>query len=147
MINNQKHREIEKDKELFGQISDIIYTDEELTFSFNARVLEAIEPYICPKTYGASISPFSSKNLPKAPYKIPKDASDKYKTIISSYYTNHPFMIAKLTTKFVRDLEIDGQKGDKVKKKMCLGNKEFIHKTGYWDEYLNLLEKEGKELV
>ncbi len=130
--------------DLYHQISGITYTDEEGVFVFNSQVLEDLALFISPKTSGAGISPFSSKNLPKKSYRIPKNDSEKYKAIISSKYSETPLIVAQLTKKFVKNIMINGERGEVIRKKMCLGNKEFIHKIGKWNEYLDFLNR-GKD--
>lgn len=137
-------KEIQNKSDVYSLIIEIDYTDYEMSFCFCAGDLRAFQPFISPKTYGASISPFSNKNLPKVPYKIPKSDSDKYKSIITNLYSETPLAIARITKKFINSLDVDGVDGATAKKKMCLRNKEFIHKTGHWNEYLDLLEIEGK---
>ena len=68
------HNIVKYINENFGEdiIFDIEETDSEILFKFNTKHADNIIPLLKPKTSGANISPFSSKNLPKNKnYKIP----------------------------------------------------------------------------
>lgn len=136
-------KKIKENSDVYSLILDIDYTDCEMAFCFNAGDLGAFQPFISPKTYGSNILPFSSRNLPRTHYKIPKCDNDKYKAIVMDLYSDAPLMIAKVIKDYINTITVDGTGGNVAKKRMCLGNKEFIHKIGLWDEFLNLLEQKG----
>ena len=48
-----------------GTIKDIHDTDGEVEFKFDAKNIDLIAKHLKPRTSGAGISPFSTKNLPK----------------------------------------------------------------------------------
>ena len=52
---------------------DIDVLDGEVYFIFNANMIDYIAKLVKAKTSGASISPFSTKNLPKSKYTIPNE--------------------------------------------------------------------------
>lgn len=64
-------------------IFEIEETDSELLFKFKAKDDNKIIPILNPKISGASISPFSARNLPKTKYVIPDKDLAMYKNIIS----------------------------------------------------------------
>lgn len=64
-------------------IFDIEKTDAEILFKFKYVNSDKIIPLLKPKTSGAGISPFSSKNLPKNDYKIPNEDLNQYKELVS----------------------------------------------------------------
>lgn len=130
--------------ELLNLVFDITETDSEFAFSFKANNLYQLERYLRPKTSGARISPFSVKNLPKNRYVIPKSDLSSYQTIISRYYTDDNgimlFRIANHTQSFLKTIP----KYTELQKKYGLKGKQFIHKIGLWDQYLNYLLSQNK---
>ena len=61
-------------------IFDIEETDSEILFKFKYADSDKIIPLLKPKTSGANISPFSSKNLPlNKDFKIPDEELQSYK--------------------------------------------------------------------
>lgn len=66
-------------------IYNIEETDEEILFEFKYVNSDKIIPLLKPRTNGANISPFSSKNLPRNnEYRIPDEALGEYKGIIQN---------------------------------------------------------------
>ena len=135
-----------------GTIKEVIETDGEIEFKFSAKHLDLFSKYLKPKTSGANISPFSSKNLPKPKekYVIPNDEILEYKKITSVIPKDNLLLISQITKDFLfkilqkkpcyRNISI---KAD-MKKKMLKG-KEYIHSIGMWNEYLTYLEASIKE--
>lgn len=134
---------LNKDKTVF----DIVESDSEVEFKFNAKNIELIAKYLKPQTSGADISPFSSKNLPKASYLIPRDDLEEYSKITDAIPKSDKLLIGHITKRFMDDIlskdklyrtvpmKID------IRKKM-LKNKEYIHSMGYWGKYVEYLKKE-----
>ena len=134
---------LNKDKTVF----DIVENDEEIEFKFNAKNIELIAKYLKPQTSGADISPFSSKNLPKSSYTIPRENLEEYSKITDSIPQSDKLSIGHITKQFMNDIlskdklyKTVSMKVDMRKK--CLRSKEYIHSMGYWKVYIKYLEKE-----
>lgn len=144
------YKALEENKTIF----DIEETDEEILFKFKDKDLKNIIKYLQPQTSGASISPFSTKNLPKAKYEIPLEDLQKYKDIINAVPKDNILYISHVTKDFISNIpkNYKGFKGKDMKaeqKKLCLKGKEFIHSIGLWSDYLKFLKSEfdKKELI
>lgn len=132
--------------ENFGQdiIFDIEETDSEVLFKFNAKNDDKIIPLLKPKTSGASISPFSSRNLPRSNYKIPDEQFVMYKNIVDKIPRERILDITHSTNKFIKSLATKKNTFEKIKADMALKGikgKEYIHSIGKWDEYISYLKK------
>lgn len=77
------HKQFNSDIKNSKFIFDILETNSEVMFKFYEKNSDKIIPLLKPKTSGANISPFSSKNLPKIEYLIPKDELREYEDIIA----------------------------------------------------------------
>lgn len=130
-----------------GTIKHIMENDEEIEFRFHAKNIELIAEYLKPQTSGASISPFSTKNLPKSNYTIPIADLTVYKEITGDIPKEDMMVIAHVSRRFIND-RIAKSKQYRSKdikaemRKSMLSGKEFIHYTGFWNEYLEYLKKE-----
>lgn len=130
-----------------GTIYDIRENSEEIEFKFKDENIEFVAKYLQPQTSGASISPFSSKNLPKTSYVIPTEDLEEYLNITSVIQKEDKLKVGRLQNQFLRNIlsneeqykDIDF-KSD-MKKKMLKG-KEYIHSIGAWDKYLKYLQQE-----
>ena len=99
------------DKELFNKelnnnsiIWNVVETDSEVLFRFNSKHMDALEKYLKPKTSGANISPFSSKNLPKNKnYKIPDEEFVTYKNIVDKIPQERILILTHMTNKFINN--------------------------------------------
>lgn len=125
--------------------NDVIFciqeTDSEVLFRFNSEHMKDLEKYLKPKTSGADISPYSSKNLPKTKYNIPHEDLSKYKSIVEKIPQNQQLGIAHITNSFIKTLGIlENIKADMAAK--GLKGKEYIHSIEKWNEYIEYLEKE-----
>lgn len=129
--------------------------DFEVYFEFKAVEIDYIAKLVGAKTNGKSISPFSTKNLPKAKIKIPDEEIAKYKEIISSMDKNNLFAIRNITTKFLTDvLEPKFKKKNpdfdyKIDIKQLMlsrQTKEYVWEKGMWDDYLAYFKKEIDKL-
>ena len=121
-----------------GYMNDCDILSEEVFFMFDAKYLDTLAPIIQLRTSGASISPFSTKNLPKAPYEIPKKDMDKYKKVRGDLTG---LQISRLQNDFVKE-----NLGDDATSKMRLEKlkaNQYMHKHGYWDAYCKYI-KENK---
>ena len=127
-------------------IFDIEETDAEILFKFKYSNSDKIIPLLKPKTSGAGISPFSSKNLPRDKnYKIPDEVLKEYKDITSNLPTNKLILVGKYTNNFIKSLATKKNTYDDIKNDMALKGlkgKEYIHSIGLWDKYIDYLRKE-----
>ena len=142
-----------KEKEI--EIVDCIENDEEVEFKFKASDIDVVADVMKARTYGAGISPFSSKNLPKSDIEVPLDKMALYKEIVSVVPKSDFLIISRLTSNFLeivlqKKLRKSNKKYDYKSdmKSMCLSRqtKEFIYVKGFWDEYLNYLKKEFEKI-
>ena len=151
----QRGRNIKK--ELKRQKVEIFNYDEsaeEVMFHFLASDIEPVATLLKARTCGANISPFSPKNLPKnKDVEIPKEKMDEYKAISSKIQKGDLLLIKKTNASFLTDiLEKDIKKRTKNKEfdwkvdarklKLSRQVKEYIYVRGYWDMYIEYLEKE-----
>ena len=134
--------------ENFG--SEIIFnieeTDEEVLFLFSTKDADKIIPLLKPKTSGANISPFSSKNLPKNKnYKIPDENLIAYKNIVAKISPESILTLTHRTNDYLKSLATKKKTWEDIKADMALRGlkgKEYIHSIGKWNDYVNYLEKE-----
>lgn len=155
---NQGHnvaRELKKKKiELFNYNKD---EKEEVQFYFLASDIDTVAELMKAKTHGANISPFSPKNLPKSKdVEIPLEEMQKYKAITGAIDKKHLLLIKDINAAFLTNiLEKDirrraknktfSWKEDARKLKLSRQVKEYIYHRGYWDKYLEYLDKKIKE--
>lgn len=142
------HNLIKAIKESFHEdiIFDIEESDSECLFKFHAKYIEQLEPILKPKTNGASISPFSTKNLPRnKAYKIPDEELKLYKNLVAKLDQKQLIGIVHSTNNFLKSLINKKMSWEDIKADMALKglkNKEYIHSIGKWENYIKYLEKE-----
>ena len=119
-----------------GYANDVDVLSAEVFFTFDAKYLDILAPIVRLKTAGASISPFSTRNLPKAPYTIPKKDMDKYKKAKGDM---SGLEIGRLTDKFINETFDDNFRTD-MRKEMLKAN-QYIHKLGYWDAWCDYVKE------
>jgi len=145
---NSKNLSIKSDFQGENIVHNIEEGDSEVLFCFHSKYMEQLEPYLKPKTSGASISPFSSKNLPKnKSYKISDEDLTMYKSIVENIPQNQMISIVHITKFFLQSLATKKNPMDKIKADMALKglkNKEYIHSIGKWNDYIKYLQKELK---
>ena len=133
--------------------TDYFETDEEAEFKFKPKDIEPIAELMKAKVSGANISPFSVKNLPKANVEIPTEEIERYKAITSQVQKEDLLIIHRITTSFLSSVLAKKLKGNNKRysinvemRRMMMGRmpKEFIYVKGYWDEYLDYLNKNIK---
>ena len=132
----------------YGQ--DIIFNieenDSEILFKFKAKDDNKVIPLLKPKTNGASISPFSTKNLPKnKEYNIPDEDLVKYKNITSKIPRERILSITHTTNNYLKSLATKKNTWEDIKADMALKGlkgKEYIHSIGKWNDYIDYLRKE-----
>lgn len=128
-------------------VRGISENDEEIEIKFNAKQIDLMAEYLKPSTYGAGISPFSTRNLPKSSYSIPDDDLATYKKITASVGQADILLLSHVTRDFINNViaKTPQYKSKNIKaemKRLVLKGKNFIHYTGYWDDYLIYLKKE-----
>ena len=134
----------------YGQdiIFEIEESDSEILFMFKAKDDDKIIPLLKPKTNGASISPFSTKNLPRnKSYRIPDEELVSYQKIASKIPRERILDITHTTNNYLKSLVTKKNTWDNIKADMAfkgLKGKEYIHSIGKWDEYIEYLRKELK---
>lgn len=128
-----------------------IETDEEVSFDFHNKYINEVATIMKAKTSGASISPFSSKNLPKAKVDIPTEKIEEYKAIISRVdksnlllikTINNTFLSTVLENKYKAEDKSFDYKTDMKKMKLARQTKEYIYSKGLFSEYLEFLNTE-----
>lgn len=131
-------------------IFDIEKTDAEVLFKFRYVNSDKIIPLLKPKISGASISPFSTKNLPKkSDFKIPDDKLETYKEIVANIPENKRLSIGIITNSFIKTLITKKNTWENIKSDMrlkCLKGKEYIYCIGKWNEYLTYLKSNIKNV-
>ena len=103
-----------------------------------------------PKTNGANISPFSSRNLPKSEYKIPDEDFNAYKNIVAKIPRERILSLTHMTVDFIKSLSTKNNKYDDIKADMALKGlkgKEYIHSIGKWNDYINYINKHLQEII
>jgi len=124
-------------------IFDIVETSAEVLFHFKASNILKLERYLRPKTSGAHISPFSSKNLPKnKKYIIPDEELLYYKSIVEKLGKNRIIELTHMTRQFIQTLISKNKSWDNIKADMALkglSGKNYIHSIGQWNEYIKYI--------
>ena len=125
-------------------------TDGEVLFKVRDRNLENIINYLKPQTSGASISPFSSRNLKTNKYQYTNEQIEEYKQITTSINKEDSLYLSRLNNKFLTDIICKKYKNNltQIKADMKLKQlkiRDYIYSEGYEKEYLQFLKKEIKE--
>lgn len=127
-------------------IFDVIETDSEVLFKFHYKDSDKIIPLLKPKTNGAGISPFSSKNLPKnKDYKISDENLIAYNNIVAKIPPERILSLTHSTNNFIKSLVTKKNTWEDIKSDMKLKGlkgKEYIHSIGEWDRYINYLQEQ-----
>lgn len=136
-------------KELTEQnvtLEDVIETDSEICFLFQAKDIEIVAELLQAKIAGASISPNSTRNLPKSDYVISNGELQNYKDIIACIPKEDILVIKQITSSFMDEIlqkkykKLD-IKADMRKKCMARQTKEYIHSMGLWNEYIKYMKQ------
>ena len=116
-----------------------------MLFKFNAKHDDKVIPLLKPKVNGASISPFSSKNLPRnKDYKIPDEQFVMYKNIVDKIPREHILVLTHSTNRFINSLATKKNPIENIKSDMALKGlkgKEYIYSIGKWNEYIKYLQE------
>lgn len=141
-------REINEDILLY-----IEETDKEVLFRFDVKYLDTVAELLKAQksriredgTY-KYISPYSTKNLPKTPYKIPDEELNIYSKLIANLKREDIYKVAYITTKFLKEKvcsrKFTPQDLKAEQKKMGLKGKNYIHAKGLWNDYCQYTENE-----
>lgn len=125
----------------------------EAWFKFRAKDITEVATLLKAKTFGANISPFSVKNLPKANVEIPSEEIERYKAITAEVEKCDLLIIHKITTSFLTTVLTRKYKANDKSfncqadmRKLMMGRmaKEYIWTKGMWEEYLVYLKKKIK---
>lgn len=126
-------------------IFNIEETDSEILFKFKYADSSKIIPLLKPKTSGAGISPFSSKNLPRnKEFKIPDEDLNLYKEIVAKIPQERILDLTHSTNSFIKSLATKKNPIENIKADMklkCLKGKEYIYSIGQWTEYIKFLKE------
>lgn len=126
-------------------------TDEEVTFRFSSNDIDVIAELLGAKTNGASISPFSIKNLPKSDIKLPDEELQKYKDITAKLHDGDWLIINSINKRFMDEVlakklrppktrKLFDYRSDMKKLMLSRDQKAYIWKRGLFDEYLSYLD-------
>lgn len=130
-------------------IFDIEETDEEVLFKFKYVDSDKIIPLLKPRTSGANISPFSTRNLPKnKDYKIPDEDLNLYKEIVAKIPPERILVLTHITNSYIKTLVNRRNTMDKIRADMKLkglSGKNYIHSIGKWKDYIKYMEKNLNE--
>ena len=130
-------------------IFDIEETDEEVLFKFKYVDSDKIIPLLKPRTSGANISPFSTRNLPKNKgYKIPDEDLNLYKEIVAKIPPERILVLTHITNSYIKTLVNRRNTMDKIRADMKLkglSGKNYIHSIGKWKDYIKYMEKNLNE--
>lgn len=144
--NILNYEEFYKEIEKLNVIFEIEENDEEVLWKVEDKNLKHIIDYLQPSTSGASISPFSSRNLKiNKDYSIDNDQILLYEKISSLVDKDDKLLIHRITMSYLDNIVQKKYKRMDIKKEMKkrqLKAKEFIHSLGLFDDYLSYLEKE-----
>ena len=131
--------------------------DFEVYFEFSADMIDYVATIVGARTYGASISPMSSRNLPRAKYKIPEEDMKLYQAATKNFPTKtveiggkprtmiDGVLIMKANKEFDKIILKSKPKQfdiDKDRKQKGLKGKEYIHSLGndIWNQYCEFLK-------
>lgn len=121
-----------KEKEIVYYIND---TDSEVEFRFHDKNTHIVAKILKAKTSGSKISPFSTKNLPKAKYTIPEEDNKAFKVLVEEIPLSS---INTMYSEFAKKYKIDL---NAARKKAMLDNKKYIHSLGKWNELLKFIDR------
>lgn len=146
------HKIIKELDEQGIEYRDYYDTDSEVCFLFLAKDIEVVAKLMQARTSGASISPNSTRNLPKSDYVISKEEIEVYKEIIAPIPKEDILVIKQFTNNFMseilqkkhRKLDI---KADMRKKCMARQTKEYIHSMGLWKDYIKYLRNKVNQYL
>lgn len=130
---------------------DIEETDSEILFKFKSKYIEEVatllKAHLNQKNNDGEynyISPYSTKNLPKAKINIPSDKISEYKDLTSKLGDNSMLIIKDINQGFLKSLTTKRYTLEDIKADMklkCLKGKDYFYKIGKFDDYLKLIKE------
>lgn len=150
MVIKGEEQEIDENYEvLLEELSQnkIIYDyevlDGEAYIYFRAKDIDFFADIFGARTSGCKIQPFSTKNLPKAKYKIPDDDLIHYDNIMKNLTLEQKLSMNTINKDFNKI--ITNKKGKafdilKEMRAMKVKKKEFVHAIGLWEDYIKFLQ-------
>lgn len=131
--------------------------DFEVYFEFKTDIMDYIAKLVGAKTNGSKISPFSSKNLPREPYKIPEKDIKLYKEALKDFpkvtrdmgkgpiEVPDGLLIKQINGQFDEVIAASGIDVSKDRRAKGLKPKEYYHSLGNetWQRYCEFLKEEG----
>lgn len=123
----------------------------EVMFTFPATEIDTVAKLLKAKVSGASISPFSNKNLPKSNAKLPDEEVQKYKDMTSKLHDGDWLIIKDINKKFMdevlaKKLREKGKRkpfdyrSDQKAMMLTKDTKMYIYAKGLYEDYLNYLD-------
>ena len=125
-------------------VFDIEESDSEVLFRFKYVDSDKIIPLLKPRTAGAGISPFSTKNLEKSDYKIPDEDLCQYTDIVAKIPRDKVLGITHTTNRFLKSLVTKKNTWENIRADMKLKGmkgKEYIHSIGKWNDFICYLRE------
>lgn len=108
---------------------------------FNADDIKKIATIVNPKTSGASIKPFSPKNLPKVDYKIPNSDLSKLSKITEGMSkVDKMQFLRKSNSEYLEHISNKKYDAKQCAKDSRMGTKEFIHSNNMWEDYIEFVK-------
>ena len=134
-------------------VFDVEETDGEFLWKFKDKYTDLMAELLRASKYGAKRPPFSPKNLPIREYTIPKEDMKKYKDIVSTVPKEKFVLLTHIQKNFIsghipkKHKEYRKADMNVLMRKEQLRGKEFIHYLGFWDEYMQYIQKEVKKVI
>lgn len=152
------HNIIKQMKKLGIEHHDVDETDAEVTFLFPSTEIDKIAELIGAKTYGANISPFSTRNLPKTKVEIPSEQMREYKKITSRLDKSDMLVIKNINNSFLNEIlakklrekgkrKLFDFKSDQKQMGLSRDIKGYIFIKGLWQDYIDYLGKKVDEYL
>ena len=125
----------------FGRKKDVI-------IYFEAKEIDKVASVVGANTRGASIRPYSIKNLPKEPYQIPEQELNEYVEAIEKFKGDSPLDLAQILRKVNKEFALKWDKNNESEISFItqqhnskLKFKEYVHSIGIWNEYIEFLKQ------
>ena len=144
-------RNITRNDVIKDLIFDVEETDSEVLFKFKDKNMKEIMSVLHPKTSGARLSPFSSKNLPKRKCVLTNAQIEEYRKITSVIPKEDKLKVSHINDDFIVDklckkLHISTQNAKAEMKKELLKPLDYFSYKGMWSDYIKYLRKEIGDL-
>lgn len=144
-------RNITRNDVIKDLIFDVEETDSEVLFKFKDKNIKEIMSVLHPKTSGARLSPFSSKNLPKRKCVLTNAQIEEYRKITSVIPKEDKLKVSHINDDFITDklckkYRISTQDAKAEMKKELLKTLDYISFKGMWNEYIKYLQVEVNKI-